>query len=554
MMSEPASAYDILDSLDPAVVRHMSAGNRYDYILLKTEAKYKNWQPVAEDTLISDAVRYFRRTGRKSRYARALVMQGIVQREQGDTWAAMESYKAAEPIIEKAEDMEQLGLLHTRIGELYQSSYVYIPERIYRLEAALRCFRIAGKEKRVAALNYSLASAYMAMDSLSHGYSHIVEGVRAAEDLRDTLLILRGLSLLCGYHYYADPPDYIECKKNALAAIRILEMYPSPSSFHDEFAYFMAASYIGTGNADSARYYIARMRGEDLKTEIRRKSVNSRISESEGNMLEAMSERIIADSLYYSELIKGYEQNLYESEMAVENKLLEEQYEVARKRQIIYALLVVVVLLTLIIIGFVFHYRYRKLKYDAMKSRELIRLLDNDSKKKEQEISEITRLSMDIRKQLGDETSAKEAWIGLHENLLKMEDALLDTYYRYGTTKSFSMQVSKIIDGYFPDKKTSSQVMEIVNLAYPGFLESLRSEHTALTGQNLYLIALVACGFSTGAICAIYRCSENTLNVTKCRIGRKLGIDTSLSSFISETLESYRSAGGGLPSQDSSVQ
>lgn len=550
IMGFPDAALDTLETLGHLDLLRLSPRNRNHFILLMTEAKYKNWHPVANDTLISDAVKYFRSFGPKDKYARALLMEGAVLREKGDTWAAMESYKAAEPVLESIGDMEQLGLLHTRIGELYQSSYVYIPERIRRLQEALRCFSIAGKKNRMVALNYSLASAYMAIDSLANGHHYIMEGITVAEDLRDTLRILRGLSLLCGYHYYSDPPEYSRCRETAFSALNMTETGRYPSYYTDEFSYYMAASNAGTGDADSAEYYLARMRGNDMKTEIRRYSLKSKIAESKGDILSAKSNRIIADSLYYNELVKGYEENLYESEMAVENRLLEEQYEVTRKRQTIYVLSGILVFFTMIIIGFIFHSRYRKLKYDAMKSRELVRLLDNDSKKKELEISEITRLSQDIKRQLGNETSAKEAWIALHENLLKMEDSLLDAYYRYGTTKSFSMQVSKIIDGYFPDKQTSGQVMEIVNLAYPGFLESLRNEHSALTGQNLYLIALVACGFSTGAICAIYRCSENTLNVTKYRIGRKLGIETSLSSYISGTLESYRRTGSGLPGQE----
>jgi len=47
-------------------------------------------------------------------------MQGAVLSERGDSEGAMTAYKEAEPIIEKGEDLEQLGLINTRIGELYQ--------------------------------------------------------------------------------------------------------------------------------------------------------------------------------------------------------------------------------------------------------------------------------------------------------------------------------------------------------------------------------------------------------------------------------------------------
>lgn len=540
MMTEPRAALDTLMGLDSSLVVRLGRKDRALYALLKTEAEYKCYRPVDKDTAVFEAVKYFKRNGPKEKYARAMIMKGVVYRDQGDTWEAMRAYKAAEPVMEEIGDFEQLGLLHTRIGELYQSTYVYAPKRIEWLKSALHCFEIAGKDSRAVTLNYALASSFMAVDSTEEAYGYIVAGMKTAEALRDTVKIIRGRFLLSGYYYYSDPPDYYGCRKTALSAIRIMDKSFRHTAYYNELYYLLAASYAGTGDPDSAGYYLERIQGEGLKTKIRRHSIESRIALLNGDPLSFFSNKVIADSLYYNEIIDGYEQNLYESEMEVENKLLKEQYEISRKLQTIYALLIVIILLSMTIIGFIFYNRMRKLKYDAMKSGELLRLLDSDGKKKEIELSEIKKLSDDMRMQLGNETSAKEEWIGLHENMLKMEDSLLDAYYRYGTTNSFSAQVKKIIDKYFPAKQTNGQVIKIVNLAYPGFLDSLRLSHSALTGQNIYLIALIACGFSTGAICAIFRCSENTLNVSKTRIAKKLGIEYSLSTFITNSLHSFR--------------
>ena len=119
MMTDPLAALDTLLTIDSADADGLPRADRALYTLLRTEAGYKCWLPVAENTAISEAVDYYRRKGPEDRLARALVMQGVVLSEQGDTEGAMLTYKEAEPLLERSGDLEQLGLLHTRIGDLY---------------------------------------------------------------------------------------------------------------------------------------------------------------------------------------------------------------------------------------------------------------------------------------------------------------------------------------------------------------------------------------------------------------------------------------------------
>lgn len=124
MMSRPEAALDTLLTLDSTVASSLRGRERADYTLLMTEARYKCWLPVAEDTAITKAAGYYRRKGPDSRLARALMMQGAVLSERGDSEGAMAAYKEAEPIFERGGDLEQLGLINTEIGMLYQTNLV----------------------------------------------------------------------------------------------------------------------------------------------------------------------------------------------------------------------------------------------------------------------------------------------------------------------------------------------------------------------------------------------------------------------------------------------
>ena len=99
MLTQPQAALDTLSGIDSTRVRRMDRSERSFYTLLTTEAEYKCWLPVANDTAISESVRYYRRRGPEDRLARALTMQGAVLYERGDAEGAMDAYKEAEPIF-----------------------------------------------------------------------------------------------------------------------------------------------------------------------------------------------------------------------------------------------------------------------------------------------------------------------------------------------------------------------------------------------------------------------------------------------------------------------
>ena len=87
-----------------------------------------------------------------------------------------------------------------------------------------------------------------------------------------------------------------------------------------------------------------------------------------------------------------------------------------------------------------------------------------------------------------------------------------------------------------------AKVRRIVDVTYPGFLSGLETAYPALKEKDIYLIALMACGFSTGTICALRRISESSLYVEKTRIARRIGEEGSLADFIQKALQDYRAS------------
>ena len=158
MSTEPQAALDTLMTIDSSDAEKLPRADKAFYTLLRTEAEYKCWLPVAENTAIAEAADYYRRKGPEDRLARALVMQGAVLSERGDAESAMLAYKEAEPLLERSGDLEQLGLLHTRIGDLYGYYIADDSSAVYRYSKALECFKKAELNERVIFTHLSLAS------------------------------------------------------------------------------------------------------------------------------------------------------------------------------------------------------------------------------------------------------------------------------------------------------------------------------------------------------------------------------------------------------------
>ena len=285
MMTDPLAALDTLLTIDSADADGLPRADRALYTLLRTEAGYKCWLPVAGGaTAISEAVDYYRRKGPEDRLARALTMQGAVLTECGDPDGAMLAYKEAEPLLERSGDLEQLGLLHTRIGELYQTTFSNTAETVYRYRKALECFEAGNYEHRLAAANLTLSRILLTeADSTALWEKYYRKGTEYAIASHDTLYIIESINqstLFC--LIYA---------KDSLRAARIAAKtllnndytsYLSPSLFNS-FCQIAAEGYTGAERTDSALVFAGMMAPDNIVDSMACYDIHSKIMEARGD-------------------------------------------------------------------------------------------------------------------------------------------------------------------------------------------------------------------------------------------------------------------------------
>lgn len=97
-----------------------------------------------------------------------------------------------------------------------------------------------------------------------------------------------------------------------------------------------------------------------------------------------------------------------------------------------------------------------------------------------------------------------------------------------------AVDIRKMLDRYFPEEEVHDRIRRICDLLYPGVLAAIEREQPSLTHNDLLLIALMACGFPTGAICAVRRLNVHSLNVQKTRTARKIAPGLRLSDFVAQ--------------------
>ena len=139
--------------------------------------------------------------------------------------------------------------------------------------------------------------------------------------------------------------------------------------------------------------------------------------------------------------------------------------------------------------------------------------------------------------EVSPESEGAEAGEGL-QSVLRDMVALIgemnEACGRDGDGSTSTVDIRKMLDRYFPEEEVHDRIRRICDLLYPGVLSEIEREHPSLTRNDLLLIALMACGFPTGAICAVRRLNVHSLNVQKTRTARKIAPGLRLSDFVAQ--------------------
>ena len=145
------SAYQIISTYDPASFKNES--ERAYYNLLMTHAACVTYHFPASDSLINEAIGYYKRTGDKERLADSYYYKGELYFQHEDWTKAIEIYKLAEEQAEQTDNIWLKYKIYDAIGGVNQQSGNYQMCLDYGRKALDYILRIGRRS--------SICSAYM---------------------------------------------------------------------------------------------------------------------------------------------------------------------------------------------------------------------------------------------------------------------------------------------------------------------------------------------------------------------------------------------------------
>lgn len=509
--TDPDSALTIVGKIDSMHVR-LGKKEKACLTLAGTKAKYKCFQDVKNDTLIHDAVRYYYRHGTDKELGEALMYQGAVLFEQGNTQDALWAYKKAVNTFPSDEYL-LLGLINTRIGEIYRLSLVNYDEAADWLKKALHYFDMTDDIGRITQAHLSLARALISTESYKEAERHIREGIALAqmEDNRNAILI--GYELMSYiYEKQGKHREVIETAHTAVKEFGWTVDGPMAPRMMGNILSACASAYAKLGRPDSATAVAARIDWETAG-EYSRLLTYSHIYKAQGNLASALEYHDMAWDMADSLKEAGYLHNLAQAEKFYDYSRTElENERLSHRLQTTWIIVISAVIIMALLAALLIP------RVKRIKSRN----------------AQLEKENQGLLKKVEDNAPQK-AHLETMGQMLAMTDSLVETFYRYSTTPGLDGKVRNILREFLgdPDKKETDRgssherVKELCEALCPGLISNTIEQHPELKPRELLTIACAACGFSTGTTARLRGISESSLYVERSRISSILGCSIS---------------------------
>lgn len=551
VMSQPEEALDTLMTIDNHSVKSLNRRDQSFYNLLRTEAKYKGYLPVAQDTAIFQVANYYRKKGPDDLLVRALMMQGAVLEERFEPAAALESYKEAEPIAILCGDIEQLGILYSRIGELYQVSIVNGQEAVDYYLKSLECFKEINHQNRIMHTLLALSQAYLA-DSISVSEKYLKECLDMANNAADRICLLSGYVLAT--HIFNLKSDFSSIIATANEAISVLGESPQNSiegDLYTDILYNCAQSYIWRDKIDSAKFIASKLPVYDQYDSLVFYAVNRDIATAEGDWREAFDCQREAHRIEDEMKQASYDAQLVEVERKYENSVLREQLYERNNRILVLVLVYAGISLAAAGAFLLLRRLLRRQKAEIDHQAGIVRELHDTASRLERDLrskaSEADALKAekqqeeearrDLEAMLTRQSSSNQELMRYYGKAQKAMRDIVNIYdARSSNPRHFMDDALEVARGFIVEMNSPGNATTLIETAYPGFLERLFEEFPGLSEEDRHLIILTCCGYPNGAVCTILGISESNLAVRKTRLAHRMGIDTSLAKFLRRRL------------------
>ena len=541
-------ALQMLQVINPTSYNHQ---DRAYYALLSAQANNACHITETSDSVINDAVKYFKAHGDRKKQARALLYQGCINKDLGRLEKAIAYLRQAEDVAAD-EDLSTRAMAKMVMGELYQSQVIgakTLGANKYR--EALDLFKkLDDKEHQIICLS-ELGGLYRINQEKQDSALYYINAAidLAKEEIKLPYLVA---NLFSRAEYRAARGDYPGAKDDALEAIR----WNGNLKIHPRVHYTAASAYLHMGRLDSAHYYLQHAPAmTTIADSIMHYQLLAELARRENKVEDAINYLNKTHNLADSVAMSGMYDKLLDAEKkydiqqaALENALLS-----SRLRGTLLGL--ALLLLTAGALAFlVWRYRnrlkiqqteYELQKADLDQSISSLHHMQETINDYEQSLKDAqaeyrgneARMSdaiaaLEAKKQQSDELKA------IVDNQIQVVHQLLQWSYECNET-TFAKRFNSLMTMRGPDEVGASywdNLQSLANDLYDNVLvKAQEAAGGTLREDEINLIALTCHGFSRTVImiCMRYR-NLRTVSNKKIQIAHKLHVAT-----LDEFLQPY---------------
>lgn len=496
MAHQPDSALVLLQQIEHP--EYFRGKNSALYALLMTQAQYKNYLPVENDSLIRVALDYFS-TGKDSlRKAWTYYYMAQVCRDMHEVTKAVGYFQQAATAAEKSDNYKLQSLIYYHWGNLLQTKKPY-EEGLGLLKESEKYARLNKDTASVITILGEIGWSYVWMKDYEQAHHSFLQGVELAKILNKE----RALAIM----YHKMGVSYYKEKQFAKALD-----YINLSLLHEWDKEELHKPYCIKGRVllelqqyDSARYYIEKSKSTvDYYTIASYHDEMSLLEGRLGNYRKALEHRTLyanyldsidneKDDQYVMELQKKYDYSIIKNE----NDLL----KIKTQRRNIVILIIILIAVCLI---FAYYYRYNLFK---TRTEHIIHSKDlsfakslNQLRQKEEALS----VSENQQQKLKEKIFKNNEVVMKIENLKVMKDV--------DKIKSKSTLVLS--------EQELSSLLSVINACYDDFASRLHEQFEALTLDDIYICCLLRMKISSQDIMLLLDINEEALKKRKYRIKR----------------------------------
>lgn len=502
MNDAPEHSLKLLDSIDSKDIRSGALNARY--ALLYTEAKYKCYKPVPNDSLIMIAVRYYSTGNHIEHLFRSYYILGCIYAESGQLTNAAVSLGQAEQLSSLINDGYRVGLLYTQLGNVYSKSYDEKRAEQYYRNAA-DCYKKSGKQTHGVYAMYCIAKSRIDFHDFHYADSILKEIQGWASENNDIQLYGKCLIGRFSCSLYSGEID--SC------SIKIKQYLSTFGEPHNDFQILglFAHYYIKLKDYDKAEAFLNEAGNcvDSQQDSINYYYLNSLLAESKGLADEALAYHRSYVSLQNNNLRAILHQPVLGAQKEHFQTIAELETLKNRHGRIVLTLCIIIFTLIIIIVLIYPHYKRKRVEEQLYDSLSLVEELTASNRT---HTDKIEYLRSEVMKQFHERHDVSNLLYSMY----------FDTKSREKITKQqLIVIVNSLIRDYTSPEYTKN-LDGILNETYNGIMNRLSENELGLTEKELQLLRLSLAGLSLKSVSIIIKESSQNIYQIKSRLMKKI--------------------------------